>query len=101
MSSNSRVTKTRPIEPPPPPAYNPDLPVAQQVLSTTQAAREVVQDFCPLAQSLEWELGQQYLRDRGNKAFISDASPGKRKGVGFLFRLRDQRKRNLTPFPHS
>jgi tetratricopeptide (TPR) repeat protein len=24
---------------------------------------------------MEWELGQQYLKDRGNKAFISDASP--------------------------
>jgi tetratricopeptide (TPR) repeat protein len=34
-----------------------------------------VQDFVPLADSLEWELGQQYLRQRGNKAFLSDASP--------------------------
>jgi len=34
-----------------------------------------VRDFSPLADSLEWELGQHYLRDRGNKAFISDASP--------------------------
>jgi tetratricopeptide (TPR) repeat protein len=34
-----------------------------------------VQDFVPLAKSLEWELGQQYLKERGNKAFISDASP--------------------------
>ncbi len=34
-----------------------------------------MQDFVPLAESLEWDLGQQYLRDRGNKAFISDASP--------------------------
>ena len=29
----------------------------------------------PLAQSLERDLGQQYLRQRGNKAFISDSSP--------------------------
>jgi tetratricopeptide (TPR) repeat protein len=35
----------------------------------------VIQDFVPLAESLEWDLGQQYLRQRGNKAFISDASP--------------------------
>ena len=35
----------------------------------------MIQDFVPLAKSLEWELGQQYLRERGNKAFISDASP--------------------------
>jgi tetratricopeptide (TPR) repeat protein len=34
-----------------------------------------VQEFVPLADSLEWELGQEYLRERGNKAFIGDASP--------------------------
>jgi tetratricopeptide (TPR) repeat protein len=49
--------------------------VGEQVLSKAQSSREVIQDFVPLAQSLEWELGQQYLRERGNKAFISDASP--------------------------
>ncbi len=49
--------------------------LAEQVLAHAQAGREVVQDFCPLADSLEWELGQQYLRQRGNKAFISDAAP--------------------------
>ncbi len=49
--------------------------LAHQVLSGTQFTRDVIQDFVPLAQSLEWELGQQYLRERGNKAFISDASP--------------------------
>src|SRR3977135_3070790 len=38
-------------------------------------SRECIQDFVPLAQSLEWDLGQEYLRQRGNKAFISDASP--------------------------
>jgi tetratricopeptide (TPR) repeat protein len=47
----------------------------EAVLSKSQANREVIQDFVPLAESLEWELGQQYLRERGNKAFISDASP--------------------------
>ena len=40
-----------------------------------QGGRSVIQDFCPLAESLEWELGQEYLRERGNKAFISDANP--------------------------
>jgi tetratricopeptide (TPR) repeat protein len=49
--------------------------LAEKVLSHAQSSREVVQDFCPLADSLEWELGQEYLRERGNKAFISDASP--------------------------
>ena len=55
--------------------YNPNLPIEGQVLAHAQASREIVQDFCPLAESLEWELGQEYLRERGNKAFISDASP--------------------------
>ena len=55
--------------------FNPNLPVAQQVLAGAQSSRDIVQDFCPLPESLEWELGQQYLRERGNKAFISDASP--------------------------
>ena len=49
--------------------------VAEQILTNAQDSRPVVQDFVPLAQSLEWELGQQYLKDRGSKAFISDASP--------------------------
>ena len=49
--------------------------LGEQVLSHAQSGREVIQDFVPLADSLEWELGQQYLRERGNKAFISDASP--------------------------
>ncbi len=47
----------------------------ESVLSKSQANREVIQDFVPLAESLEWELGQQYLRERGTKAFIADASP--------------------------
>src|SRR5947209_11258352 len=50
-------------------------PSPEAVLSKSQANREMIQDFVPLAESLEWELGQQYLRERGNKAFISDASP--------------------------
>src|SRR6516225_3597023 len=59
----------------PAPKLNPDQPVAEQILGNAQASREVIQDFVPLADSVEWELGQQYLKDRGNKAFISDASP--------------------------
>jgi len=57
------------------PAANTNQSSAQAVLAHAQSGREVIQDFCPLADSLEWQLGQQYLRDRGNKAFISDASP--------------------------
>jgi len=56
-------------------AANANQSSAQAVLAHAQSGREVIQDFCPLADSLEWQLGQQYLRDRGNKAFISDASP--------------------------
>ncbi len=47
----------------------------EQVLAHAQAGREIVQDFVPLADSLEWQLGQEYLRQRGNKAFLSDAAP--------------------------
>jgi tetratricopeptide (TPR) repeat protein len=35
----------------------------------------VIQDFRPLAESIEWELGQLYLRERGSKAFLSDPEP--------------------------
>ena len=49
--------------------------LTDQVLTQSQSSREVIQDFVPLAYSLEWDLGQQYLRQRGNKAFISDSSP--------------------------
>src|SRR5437870_11801851 len=48
--------------------------LTEQVLTQSQSSREVIQDFVPLADSLEWDLGQQYLRQRGNKAFISDSS---------------------------
>jgi tetratricopeptide (TPR) repeat protein len=45
------------------------------ILARSQSTRDVIQDFVPLAESLEWELGQQYLRERGSKAFTSDFSP--------------------------
>jgi tetratricopeptide (TPR) repeat protein len=45
------------------------------ILAHAQASREVIQDFVPLSESLEWRLGQEYLRQRGNKAFLSDAHP--------------------------
>ena len=49
--------------------------LAERVLAHAQAGREIIQDYVKLAASLEWELGQEYLRQRGNKAFLSDASP--------------------------
>src|SRR5438046_5595212 len=48
---------------------------AEAILTKAQSGRAIIQDFVPWAESLEWELGQEYLRQRGNKAFISDASP--------------------------
>jgi len=49
--------------------------IVEQILTKAQDSRAVVQDFVPLARSMEWELGQQYFRERGNKAFIGDSSP--------------------------
>ncbi len=48
---------------------------AQEILAAAQEERFVIEDFTPLADSIEWDLGQQYLRLRGSKAFISDTSP--------------------------
>src|SRR6516165_1922791 len=55
--------------------FPPSKTVAEHILIHAQDSRPVVQEFVPLAESMEWELGQQYFRDRGNKAFISDTSP--------------------------
>jgi hypothetical protein len=76
-------TTTQPDPPPQPvvpltPTKAPSTSVRslpEEVLAHAQSGRAVVQDFVPLADSLEWELGQQYLRQRGSKAFIGDASP--------------------------
>jgi tetratricopeptide (TPR) repeat protein len=46
-----------------------------EILASAQIGRFVIQDFCPLAQSIEWELGQRYLHERGNKVFLSDVVP--------------------------
>src|SRR5437588_150125 len=59
---------------PPPSASEPRSP-AETILARAQSSRPVIQDFVPLGESLEWHLGQEYLRQRGNKAFLSDASP--------------------------
>src|SRR5438477_4222045 len=48
---------------------------AEAILAKAQSSRTVIQDFVPLADSLEWRLGQEYLRQRGDKAFLSDAHP--------------------------
>jgi tetratricopeptide (TPR) repeat protein len=51
------------------------LQSAVNTLTKVRTGRPVVQDYCPLAQSLEWRMGQSYLQQRGNKAFTSDPSP--------------------------
>jgi hypothetical protein len=53
----------------------PSVNLTDKILAYNQSSREIIQEFIPLAQSLEWDLGQEYLRKRGNKAFTSDASP--------------------------
>ena len=50
-------------------------PSPSRILVNVHASRPVIQDFCPLADSLEWEIGQSYLQERGNKAFTSDPEP--------------------------
>jgi len=45
------------------------------ILARTQKNRVVIQDFRPLPDSLEWKVGQHYYQERGNKGFITDASP--------------------------
>ncbi len=44
-------------------------------LAGSRDSHFVLQDFWPLAQSLEWELGQMYWDRRGIRAFISDGVP--------------------------
>jgi hypothetical protein len=50
-------------------------PSPSKILARTQSARVVIQEFNPLPESLEWQLGQSYLQERGNRAFINDPEP--------------------------
>jgi tetratricopeptide (TPR) repeat protein len=50
-------------------------PSPAHILGSFHASRQVIQDFCPLPDSIEWKIGQDYLRERGNKAFTSDPEP--------------------------
>lgn len=45
---------------------------ALKILDEAQAVRVVLQDYQPLAESLDWELGQSYFKERGSLAFIGD-----------------------------
>ena len=48
---------------------------AESILTEAQEQRFIIEDFRPLAESLEWDLGQRYLPERGSKSFLSDTSP--------------------------
>ncbi len=50
-------------------------PGALTILAQAQEGRSLIEDFVPLADSLEFDLGQQYWRERGSQAFIGDATP--------------------------
>ena len=71
MSSSSPSTASKYRPPPKHGLERLDPFTPESVLLKSQSNRDVIQDFVPLAESLEWDLGQQYLRERGNKAFIS------------------------------
>jgi hypothetical protein len=53
------------------------LPGRIRIERVTKAreGRPIVEDYCPFPQSIEWQLGQQYLQERGSKAFLHDAAP--------------------------
>jgi tetratricopeptide (TPR) repeat protein len=48
---------------------------ARQDPAWAQDDRPVIQDYCPFPESIEWQLGQGYLRERGSKAFLHDTAP--------------------------
>jgi tetratricopeptide (TPR) repeat protein len=45
------------------------------ILAAAQAGRVLIQNFVPLAESLDWELGQLYWKQRGSQAFINGEVP--------------------------
>jgi tetratricopeptide (TPR) repeat protein len=44
-------------------------------LTRSRMGRSVVQDFRPVAESLEWQLGQHYFAKMGSKSFIAGPDP--------------------------
>lgn len=45
------------------------------LFGSAQASRVVLQDFVPLADSLEWELSARYFARRGSLAFLTERAP--------------------------
>src|SRR5437899_1235527 len=76
-SSAVATTRTAPAHlPPHARVAEPESPsLGPAILAQAQATCTVIQHFLPLAESLELELGQEYVRQRGNKAFLSDHMP--------------------------
>ena len=51
---------------------------------------ELVEEFRRFAESIEWRVGQNYLRTSGAKSFVSDSSPrvSTNEGEGSFVHLR-------------
>jgi tetratricopeptide (TPR) repeat protein len=45
------------------------------ILARTQQNRILIQDYRPLAESLEWRLGQHYYQQMGNQGFVAGNKP--------------------------
>jgi len=63
-----------------------DAAAAAEVLSRAREGAVVLQDFRPLAESLDWELGQHAWASRGSRAFLADKVPLKATSDGWLAR---------------
>jgi hypothetical protein len=48
------------------------------ILSRAQRNRLVVQDYRPLPDSLEWQLGQHHYQRKGNKGFVTGSRDARR-----------------------
>lgn len=67
--------RPRAPEPPPPPRAPARGPSPLDIFAHATAGRVVIQDFCPLADSLEWQAGQRFWHDRGSEAFVAENVP--------------------------
>src|SRR5262249_5160836 len=76
-SPESRSTRRpRPEDARMPPWSTPAAPDGPPLgLDAARSGRVVLEDYRPLAESLDWRLGQEYLRKRGSLAFIGDPAP--------------------------
>jgi tetratricopeptide (TPR) repeat protein len=61
-AENRHSTRTEPESP-------------SEVLASARSKRVLIQTFRPLAESLDWQLGQLYWKERGSQAFIRGEVP--------------------------